>query len=74
MSWFNQDLDHKKGIPVSRPYLALPACSDCANFSGILAGELARSRTSCQYVLARRKMKTTFINRNRKYLVNLRIR
>lgn len=49
-------------------HLALPADKACASFSGILAGELAKSRTSCQYVLARRKMNTTFTSKKRKYL------
>ena len=49
-------------------YLARPAESAVASFSGIFAGELAKSRTSCQYVLASRNMKTTLTRRNRKYL------
>lgn len=48
--------------------LAVPCCSAVASFSGILAGELASSRTSCQYVLASKKMHTTLTSRNRKYL------
>lgn len=49
-------------------YFAFPCWSAVASFSGIFAGELARSRTNCQYVLAKRKMKTTLMRRNKKYL------
>lgn len=49
-------------------HLARPCCSASASFSGILAGEFAKSLTSCQYVLAKRKMNTTLTSRKRKYL------
>ena len=45
-----------------------PRCNASANFSGIFAGELARSRTSCQYVLASKNIKMTLMKRKRKYL------
>jgi hypothetical protein len=48
--------------------LARPILSAAASFVGIFAGELARSRTSCQYVEASKKINTTLMRRKRKYL------
>lgn len=47
---------------------ARPILRAAASLVGILAGEFARSRTSCQYVEASRKMNTTLTRRKRKYL------
>jgi hypothetical protein len=52
--------------------LARPILSAAASFVGIFAGELARSRTSCQYVEASRKINTTLMRRKRKYLHRVR--